>query len=120
MFAVAVFVVVLIAFWVYVRWGGKRLREAPVVPLERAEMEAGYKPRAIARWPVFLAVAFFAVLLSFVEWQAPSRPPFTGRWSAVNAVVFEALGETGLLAVYIVAAAVFAGAAIASFLGTRR
>ena len=115
MLVVAIFVAVLLAFWVYVRWDGKRLRNAPIAPLSRAEMEAGYIPGRIEKWPVFLAVAFFAALLALLEWQMPSRPPFTGRWSAMKALVFEALGGAGLLAVYVTVAAAFVGAALASY-----
>lgn len=118
--AVAVLIAVLLAFWAYVRWDDKRLRNAPVAPISRAKMEVGYKPGGIAKWPVYLAVAFFAALLAFLEIQAPSRPPFTGRWSAVKAAIFEVLGGTGLLAAYIAVATAFASVALASYLGNRR
>ena len=117
MLVVASFIVALLAFWAYIRWDTRRLNDAPVTPVSRPQMERGFKPSGILKWQVYLGLGCIAGLLAFLEWQAPSRPPFTGRWSIVNSLAFEVLGSNGMLVVYIAIVVALLLAAVVSFRG---
>lgn len=119
MLIVASLLVALFAFWAYIRWDARRLRDAPVTPIARPQMERGFKPAGIVKWQVYLGLGCIAGLLAFLEWQAPSQPPFSGRWSAVKSLVFEVLGRNGLVGVYIAIAVALLLAALSSFRGSR-
>lgn len=110
----------LLALWAYVRWEARQFKSAPVAPIERSRMERGYKPEGTAKWQIYLGVGAMAALLAFSEWQAPSRAPFTGRWSALKSLVIEALGGSGLLVIYVAVSSAFLVAAVVSFRGGRR
>jgi len=75
---VVILLAFLIVFWVYIRWDGKRLSDAPVTPLPRSTMEAGYTPRGVSKWQVYLGAGCMAALLAFMEWNAQARPPVFG------------------------------------------
>ena len=110
----------LIAIWLYIRWDGKRLRNYPVTPLARSTMGAGYKPGGVVTWQVYVAAGCMAALLAFMEWNAPSRPPFSGRWAFVESVLFETFGSRGILTTYVAIAAAFLCAAGSTYLRGKR
>jgi hypothetical protein len=106
MVAVIILLVLLLAFWAYVRWDAKRLRDATIVPVARAKMEKGYSPAGVVAWQIYFGLGLLSALLAFMEWQAPSTPPFTGRWSWVKGAMFEAFGPGGPFTCYVAIAAV--------------
>ena len=101
MFAVIVLLLFLIAFWAFIVWDRKRLREAEMTPLSRETMRKGFTPTGVVAWQVSLGLGALFVLLAFVEWKTPSHPPFSGRWSWANALAYQAFGAKGLLTLYL-------------------
>jgi len=55
------------------------------------------KELAFAWWGV--AACFLSVAL--VEWQSPSKLPFTGRWSWVKVAAVNTLGDHGVVLLYV-------------------
>jgi hypothetical protein len=107
MFVVILLLGFLIAFWMYVRWDGKRLKNGSVAPLARSTMEAGYTPRGASILHGYLGVGLLFALLAFMEWNAPSHPPFSGRMAFARAALFETFGSRGILTAYVAVAFAF-------------
>lgn len=114
MLIVLLLLVALLLFWAYVRWDARRMKSGDR-PLDRAQLERGYKPRGIVKWHVYLGLAGVAGLLAFLEWQAPSHPAFTGRLSAVKLMAYEVLGPHGMLAIYLLLGGALLLAALMDF-----
>lgn len=117
---IVIVLALFVAFWVYIRWDGKRMRNAPAAPLSRTTMEAGYTPRGASKWQIFLGVGSMGGLLAFMEWNAPSLPPFSGRWAFAKAAFFDAIGGNGILSAYIAITVAFFCAACIAYWGEKR
>jgi hypothetical protein len=101
MLSVIILLVLLLAFWAYVRWDAKRLRDVPAMPVARAKMEKAHASAGVVAWQIYLGLGLLSALLAFMEWQAPSVPPFTGRWSWVKGAMLEAFGPGGPFSCYV-------------------
>lgn len=100
MFAVIILLLFLLGFWAFIVWDRKRLSEAKVTPISRETMNKGFIPSGVLAWHVYLAVGGLFALLAFTEWQTPSHPPFSGRWSGIKTIVLQVLGAEGLVISY--------------------
>jgi hypothetical protein len=89
-------ILLLIALGVYIVWDSRRLRSEKPVPLPREALSGGFMPKGLVKWQVYLGLGGVTAMLAFLEWEQPSKPPFTGRWSWLYQALFEALGTRGL------------------------
>ncbi len=94
----------LLALAVFIVWDSRRLRDKAPEPLSRERLEQGFLPRGFVPWHFHLGLSGVLVLLALLEWETPSQPPFTGRWSWLHHAVFEIFGERGLFAWWLVLA----------------
>ena len=119
MLPVVLLLLFLLGFWAFIVWDRKRLREMKVIPLSREAMKRGFIPSGVLAWQVSLALGFMLAVLALAEWQTPSLPPFSGRWSWLKAFAHKAFGPKGLLTLYLAMATAFIGFGLAQ-LGTRK
>jgi hypothetical protein len=103
-FALALFLLFMFGFWAFIVWDRKRLQNLKVTPLPREVMNRGFKPNGVAAWQIWLAVSALDAVLAVAEWYSPSKPPFSGRWSWINAAFYQNFGERGMFAAYCAAA----------------
>ena len=113
MLPVLILLLLLLGFWAFIVWDRKRLRETKGVPLSRETMKKGFTPSGVLAWQVSFGLGAMFALLAFAEWQTPSLPPFSGRWSWVNALAYKSLGGQGLLTLYLAIAVATIGFGLA-------
>lgn len=97
----------LLALAVFIILDSRRLRRERPEALSRETMARGFLPRGLVAWRFCLGFGGVLALLAFIEWEKPSAPPFTGRWSWLHRALFEALGVRGLFAWWALMAALF-------------
>ncbi len=88
----------LLALAVFIVWDSRRLRDKAPEPLARERLERGFLPRGVVPWHFHFGLSGVLAVLAFIEWQSPSLPPYTGRWSWLHRAAFEVFGERGLFA----------------------
>lgn len=91
-------ILLLFALAVFIVWDSRRLRSAKPEPMAREALSRGFLPKGLIDWHFYLGFGGVSALLAFLEWERPSRPPFTGRWSWLHQALFETLGTRGLFA----------------------
>lgn len=90
---------------VFILWDRHRLQSRRVDPLPRQRMAKGFTPSGLVMWQARFVFGLVCVAMTAVEWQRPSRPPFSGRWAWFNRAVYDNLGPSGLMWVWLLAAA---------------
>jgi hypothetical protein len=89
----------LFGLLIFIIWDGRRLR-AGGSPVPREMMKKGFAPRGLIHWQAWLGMGLIAGVLAVIEWQDPSGPPFTGRWSLLHEFAYTALGQRGAFALF--------------------
>ena len=101
--------------WALIAWNRKRIREQKTVPLSREVMEKGFTPSGVAPWQTSAGFALIFFILGCSQLLDPSQPPFKGKWSLVNSVLYQNLGEYGIAAVSLMIATLMAVATFFSW-----
>src|SRR5258708_15383632 len=70
-------------------------------PLSLDEKQKGFTPGKKATHLGLLILAATAVLESVMEFNHPSLPPFTGRYAALRAALYDAAGPKGEPVLYL-------------------
>jgi hypothetical protein len=65
-----------------------------------------HKELAVAWW----GIGACFVVLGLQEWFDPSQAPFSGRWSWVKTIAFDAMGHSGLAILYMSLGAIWVAA----------
>jgi hypothetical protein len=58
-------------------------------------MATGYTPRGVGARYFWPGMSVLAGLMAIHEWDRPSLPPYTGRWSWASQIAYEAFGSRG-------------------------
>ena len=99
-------ILLLVALGIFIVWDSRRLRSEKPRPVAREALARGFMPKGLLAWQVYLGLGGVAAILAFMEWEQPSKPPFTGRWSWLHQALFEVFGIRGLFAWWTLMAAV--------------
>lgn len=91
----------LVALAVFIMWDSRRMHSRPVEPISRDKMSQGFLPSGPIQWQIWLGLAGISLLLAYVEWLAPSKPPFTGHWGWLKDAAYQSLGASGTLYLYL-------------------
>lgn len=98
----------LLGMAIFIVWDSRRLKDIAVKPLTRHQMKKGYLPRGLIVWHFWLGTSVVTGLVAFGEWQIPSLPPYTGRWSWISQMAYATFGGRGVfLLVFGIAACAF-------------
>lgn len=62
-------------------------------------------PNGVVAWHFWLGAAAIMGFVALYEWQQPSLPPFTGRWSWIYEFAFALFGARGGFALFAILAA---------------
>ena len=110
----------LLALWLFIRRDQASSQNFSVDPLPREQMRKGFIPGASVVWMGHAGAALLALIGSAQQFISPSLPPFTGRWSYVNATLYAALGKYGLAILWAVCVLAFAAVAFHKYKGSKR
>lgn len=114
MIAVLILLLFLLGLWAFIVWDRKLLSDTEENPMSREAMKKGFTPSGVVAWQVWISLGTVSAFLAFTEWRTPSHPPFSGRWSWVNASIYQIFGEKGMVAAYsaVACCAIFYGLAL--------
>ena len=92
--AVAILLLLLLGFWAFIVWDRRRMRN--VDPLSREIMAKGFAPASLAKWKVWAGLSAVAFTLGISQLLEPMKPPFTGRWSWLESLLYFNFGPLGM------------------------
>ena len=108
MLQVAVLLVALLACWLFVRIGQRRIDDRKYPPLSKTALRDGFTPGLSSAWMTYAGVAAICALSAVGGVLMPEVPPFTGRWAGTHALLYELFGPYGWSGIFAMAALAFA------------
>ena len=93
---VATLLLLLLAFLAFVVWDRRRLENEKVVPVPREVMDKGFSPSGLAKWKLWAGCSAIPAMLGASQLLDPMKPPFTGRWSWLESLLYFNFGPRGM------------------------
>lgn len=115
MWVILTFFAIMVLLLIFMIWDRRRLQSGKVEPLPREALAGGWQPKPPLVWPINAALALCALLLAASEFQAPSKPPFSGRLSFVYAAMHAQFGQFGAAYAWLGVALLFTIAAVVAW-----
>jgi hypothetical protein len=108
MWQVGLILVALLALWLFVRIGQRRVDNSKSPPLPKTALSDGFVPGLTSAWMPYAGTAAICALSAVGGVLMPEVPPFTGRWAGAHALLYELLGPYGWSGIFAMAALAFA------------
>ena len=116
----AIFLIVMLAFWLFVRVEQRHHNDKRPPPLPRARLVGGFVPGKTVAWMPVAAFSAMCIIGAVLALVRPLAPPFSGRWALVYAPVYNVLGTYGMAYIFFAAAVLCASLAIRRHVATAK
>lgn len=111
----ALFLIAILALWLFIRIDQRKLGEKSDKPLDRINFLHGYIPGLAESWLRSTGCSLFCAISAMSYYFKPLAPPFTGKWSPVRQLLYSVVGPYGAALAFTAGAVIFAFAAAVKY-----
>lgn len=85
----------LVTLLLFILWDGHRIRNAKPIARSGGKPKDPWIERTTLRAKLCIGMGGAAGLMAIIEWQNPTKPPFTGKSAWLFDLAFGVLGDRG-------------------------